>query len=657
MKKLISFWTLLCLFIPYCSIAQTQLTNLPTIWVTTNDGSAITDKEIYNPATVTIRSSVASQDITNVSCGIRGRGNSTWGMPKKPYRIKLDKKAHFCGLPANEKSWVLLANYADKTLMRDAVADKISELVGMPFTPAVQFVDVYVNNEYQGNYMLTDQVQDGSDRVPVETLTAANTTEPTITGGYLLELDGFADAEPLWFTTSHALKITIHYPDDTDTNDEQKNYIINYINDFESHLFSTDFKDPDKGYRAMVDTTSLINWYIACELTGNSDSFWSTYIYKLRNNNKLYFGPLWDYDIAFNNDNRLGDATNKLMREYAHNPRTWIEQLAQDEWFIEAVERRWIELVNSGIQDVLINYIDDTATLIDASQKLNYQKWNTLNTRVYLEEFLFDTYAGGVDYLKKYIKDRIAFLNTSLVGYTPPQPTQPFVAENYYYSFWNKHTNNAIDVTDGSTAPNALLMLWGPSETNDSQLWKIEAIDNTYFRITNKKSGLVMTANGWVNNLVQKEWNAADNAQKWKIIPVLTGGLYGIVSDVAPDYYVVDNNGGFFDNGNKVIVYDNQITTNENQQWYIQKIKLIDDNSTGIIQPEKLPFEYYVSGNDLVVNNLSGNTLLRVFDLQGVRIQEISVNGEQANIILPQKGIYILNIITESETYSVKVVM
>ena len=644
----------LCLLLPCLSIAQTQLTNLPTMYVNTNDGSDITDKEIYNPATVTIRSSIASQNITKVSCGIRGRGNSTWNMPKKPYRIKLDKKANLFGLPANEKSWVLLANYADKTLMRNALANKISALLGMKFTPSVQFVDLYVNDQFQGNYMFTDQVQDGDNRVPVDALTMVDTQEPTISGGYLLEVDGFAESEPLWFTSSSGLKITIKYPNDTDINPQQTNYIENYINTFESRLFSTDFKDPVNGYRSMVDTTSLINWYIGCELTGNSDSFWSIYIYKLRNDNKLYFGPFWDFDIAFNNDNRLGDAVNKLMCEYAHNPRTWIDRFWQDEWFQQAVQRRWTEFVNGDLQNKLLTYIDETEALLEQSQQKNFQIWNNLNTQVYLETFLFPTYKEGVDYLKTYIAGRIAFLNHSLFEHQSAQPTEPFTAENYYYSIWNKHTNNAIDVTDSSTSPNALLMLWSPIEGNDSQLWKIEAIDNTYFRFTNKHSGLVMTANGIANNMLQKELNVSDDAQKWQIMPVLTGGLYAIISAVAPDHFVVDNNGGLFDNGNKVIVWNNQITSNENQQWYLLKQEMIDSPS-GIIQNAEKPFEYYVSGNQLFIDNLPQNALARVFDLQGIRIREVKINGTRAAISLPQKGIYILNVITEEGSCSVKI--
>jgi hypothetical protein len=647
-------WIIAGLLIAYSAAAQTQLTNLPTMYINTENAQPVVSKDNYLNATITVKSSIATEEITNLVTEIKGRGNSTWGMAKKPYRLKLNKKANMLGLPAKAKNWVLLANYADKTLMRNAVAFKISEMVGLEFTPSVKFIDLYMNDEFSGNYMLTDQIEVDEKRVNVEEQETTDIQEPEVTGGYLLEIDGFAASELKWFTSSQGLKITIKYPKDDEIVAEQETYIRNYINTFESKLFSANFKNPETGYRSMVDTTSLINWYIACELTGNSDSFWSTYLYKRRNNNKLYFGPLWDFDIAFNNDNRLGNAVKKLMREHAHNPRTWIQRFWEDEWFQKAVERRWKTLVNDDLLNQLTAYIDETATLLDASQVKNFQRWNILNTRVYRETYLFATYQGGIDYLKQYISGRIAFLNESFVSPEPPQPTEPFVAENFYYSILNKRTNNAIDVTGESTASGALLMLWAPSDTDDGQLWKIEAIDNTYFRFINKRSGLVMTANGRNNNLLQKEPNPADIAQKWKITPVLTGGLYGIESAVTPDYYSVNNNAGSFDNGNKVIVYDNRIAESENQQWYIQKREMIE-TSTGIIQAAKIPFTYHVSGPRLYVENLPDNAVLRVFNLQGVRIREARVAGKQTIISLPQQGIYILNIVSEGNTHSLKI--
>ncbi|MDR1120760.1 MAG: CotH kinase family protein [Dysgonamonadaceae bacterium] len=641
------------MLIPCWTAAQTQLTNLPAMYINTENAQPVVSKDNYLNATITVKSSVATEEVTNLVTEIKGRGNSTWGMAKKPYRLKLDKKANLFGLPAKAKNWVLLANYVDKTLIRNAVAFKISEIAGLEFTPSVKFIDLYMNNEFLGNYMFTDQVEVNEKRVNVEEQDTIDIREPEVTGGYLLEIDGFAASEPKWFTSSQGLKITIKYPKDDEIVKEQETYIRNYINTFESKLFSSNFKDSETGYRSMVDTISLVNWYIACELTGNSDSFWSTYIYKRRSDNKLYFGPLWDFDIAFNNDDRLGNAVRKLMREHAFNPRTWIQRFWEDEWFQKAVERRWKALVEDNLFDRLTTYIDETAALLDASQAKNFQRWNILNTKVYKEIYLFTTYQRGIDYLKLYLSERIDFLNESFISPEPPQPTEPFVAEDFYYSILNKRTNNAIDVTGESTASNALLMLWTPSDDDDGQLWKIEAIDNTYSRFINKRSGLVMTANGRGNNLLQKELNPADIAQKWKITPVLTGGLYGIESAAAP-YYSVNNNAGSFENGNKVIVYDNRITESENQQWYIQKREMIE-TQTGITHAEQMPFTYHVSGHRLYVKNLPESAVLRVYNLQGVRIREVRTARKQTSIDLPQQSIYILNIMYEGNTHSLKI--
>jgi hypothetical protein len=626
------------------------------MYINTENARPIVSKDNYLNATVTVKSSVATEEVTNLVTEIKGRGNSTWGMAKKPYRLKLDKKANLFGLPAKAKNWVLLANYADKTLIRNAVAFKIGEITGLEFTPSAKFIDLYINGGFLGNYMLTDQIEVNEKRVNVEEQETTDIREPEVTGGYLLEIDGFAASEPEWFTSSKGLKITVKYPKDDEIVAEQRTYIRDYINTFESKLFGGNFKDSETGYRSMVDTVSLINWYIACELTGNSDSFWSIYIYKRRNDNKLYFGPLWDFDIAFNNDNRLGDAVRKLMREHAHHPRTWIERFWEDEWFRKAVERSWKALVDDNLLEQLTAYIDETAALLDASQAKNFQRWNILNTQVYLETNLYATYQRGIDYLKLYLSERIDFLNGSFVSPDPPLPTEPFVAENFYYSILNKRTNNAIDVTGESTASGALLMLWAPSDADDGQLWKIEALDNTYFRFVNKRSGLAMTANGLGNNLLQKEPNIADIAQKWKITPVLTGGLYGIESAVGPNYYSVNNNGGFFENGNKVIVYNNRITESENQQWYIQKREMIE-TSNGIIRTEEMLFTSHISGNRLYIKKIPDDAVLRVFNLQGVRIREVRAAGEQTVITLPQQGIYILNIISKEKIYSLKIIL
>ncbi|MFA5045002.1 MAG: CotH kinase family protein [Paludibacter sp.] len=551
-------------------ISQTQITNLPTFYITTTNSQPINDKVTWIPGNILIKSSDSSEEL-NMLTEIRGRGNSTWNFSKKPYRIKLDKKTNLLNLPAKEKSWVLLANHADKTLLRNTLTFKISEILGFEFSPSARFVDLVLNNNFLGNYLVSDQLEVSPFRVNIDEQTGNDTIEPAISGGYLLELDGFASSETVWFTSGKGMKISVKSPDDDVIKSQQLNYIKNYINDFETRLFSSDFKNPQTGYRSRVDTTSLINWYIASELTGNSDSFWSTYVYKKRSDDKLYFGPLWDYDIAFNNDNRLGDATLKLMRENAHAPRTWIERIWQDEWFQTAVRNHWKQITSNNLIGKLISHINETSALINQSQQQNFTKWNVLNTRVYDETYLFSTYSGGVDYLKTYLGNRVNFLTTSFNN-TGAKPSEAFIAGNQYYMIMNKKTNNVIDVTDESVEPNAGLILWEP-ESDEGQLWQINSLGNDLYRIINKRSMLAMAGNGKGNSLIQVAINDYDNAQKWKIIPVSTGNIYGIINYKSLNS--INNYQGSFENGSKTVEADNNIATNPDQQWYLQKMDLI----------------------------------------------------------------------------------
>ncbi|MDR0811163.1 MAG: CotH kinase family protein [Paludibacter sp.] len=636
--------------------AQTQLTNLPTFYITTENNAPVANKTTWVPGNITVVSSDASENL-NMATEIRGRGNSTWNLAKKPYRIKLNKKTNLLNLPAKQKNWVLLANHADKTLMRNALGLKISELLGFEYTPPVRFVDVYLNNVFQGNYMVTDQIEVANDlqRVPVEELDTLDTTLPVISGGYLVEIDGFANGEPEWFTTAQALKVTIKYPKDDEINAQQREYIKNVIQTFENALFSNDFTSPTTGYRSLVDTASLINWYIASELHGNPDCFWSTYMYKKRNDDKLYFGPLWDMDIAFNNCNRIGDAVQQLMRNVAFDPRTWIQRLWQDDWFRGATNRRWIELKNgSQLENTLQNYVDSLNTLLATSQAQNFTKWNVMNTRVYNEQFLFPTYAGGVNYLKTYITQRINFLTTSFATTQPVLPTPAFVAENFYYRFLNEGSNNAITVSNSSLTAGAEVYMWSPTAEDSSQLWIVKPLANSHYQLLNLLSGMAITGNGRQNSLTQTLPDSANTAQRWKITPVLTGGIYGL-ENVASGYSS-NNSGGGTANGTQLIEYDNNISLADkrNQHWYISKIMAIPEIPSAV---------YAVRDNKISIYPNPAKDFVRIIFDQPIKqttsVSIYSIDGKLVynnNIGINHIGYYEINISAlPSDIYLLKI--
>ncbi|HLP05924.1 MAG TPA: CotH kinase family protein, partial [Paludibacter sp.] len=503
---------------------------------------------------------------------IRGRGNATWIMDKKSYRIKFPQSTRILSMPAKDKSWVMLANYADKTLMRNAVAFEIGRWLGMQYTPPVRYADVFLNGEFFGNYMITDQLNVDKNRVNIEKLDSADTTLPAIAGGYLMEINGLLDAtnDPFYVKTAKGLNVIVKYPDEDGINTQQFDYISRFVTNFENTLFSAAYKDPLTGYRNLVDTTEIINWYLACELTGNSDSFWSTYWYKKRSEDKIIFGPLWDFDIAFNNDNRLEDATQKLMRVAGFNPKAWVTQFASDPWFLKKTGQRFQEMKSAGLLDRLLYYIDSTATSIDMSQTHNFRRWDILDRVVYRELDARGTYQAEIDFLKNYLVARFGYLETALKYEELPVRTSSINPE-YYYSIVNKKTGMAIDIQDASVQPSAKAVQYTYDKTRLSQQWEFipTATPNVY-AIQNRNSKMVLQNDGKISSqLIQDSYNSSSQYQQWKVVPVTPE--YAGIQNVFTAQYSINNKGGSSADNNPVIEYTNNISGSDNQQWAFVK--------------------------------------------------------------------------------------
>jgi len=368
---------------------------IPALYINTN-GAPVDSKDVYVTGTLQLVSNFRDI-IYDGKTEIKGRGNSTWGMPKKPYRIKLDKKTALTGRIAN-KNWVLLANYADKTLMRNELAFILSRNSGLAFTPDSKYIEVFLNGVHQGSYLMTDQVKEGKDQVDVEDK------------GYLLEVDGFADSEPVHFYTGRGMPVTVKYPDEDEISQDQKDYITGHFQQFEDALFASNFTDPVNGYRKYFDVDSYVNYYIVNEVMGNPDVFWSTYMYKKDGDDKIYTGPVWDFDIAANNDDRLGDQVNGLMFNAAHEPKMWINRLMQDPEFRKKIRARWNEL--SPKIKTLPASVDVLAKKLETSQAVNFIKWPVLNVKVYREFQVAGSYQAEVTYLKTFLTNHINWLDT-----------------------------------------------------------------------------------------------------------------------------------------------------------------------------------------------------------------------------------------------------
>lgn len=384
----------------------------------------INSEEIYQTASLRIYGNGIGEGLWNSAetgkkIEIRLRGNSTAWLPKRPYRIKFPDKFSPLGLNhAKEKSWVLLANDADKTMLRNAVAFEASRIMladhprGAGFTASTVFTDVYIDGSYKGVYHLTDQIEVAPGRVPVESLKAKDGSDPAkIGGGYLLEIDGFASSEPLWFKTAlKSIPVTIKYPKDDDYDAAQVAYISDLFGrQAEGALFSAGFTDPINGWRKYFDERSLADYVIISEMTGNSDAWWSTYVYKYRGDPLFYFGPVWDFDIAFNNDNRLGDARQKLMFIHGHIYKEWITRWLEDPAFKKTVKSRWNQ--KKGELAGLAGYVTRMAAAIDGSQKANFRVWDIREQTLGHAGNPPASYEAGITQLKGYLETRWQYLD------------------------------------------------------------------------------------------------------------------------------------------------------------------------------------------------------------------------------------------------------
>jgi hypothetical protein len=328
-------------------------------------------------------------------------------MPKKPYKIKFDKKASILGMPA-AKNWILLANYADKTLMRNAVALSMGQQFSAASTPRYRFVDVVMNGVYQGNYNITEDAEINANRINIPELGPSDNSPDVITGGYFLEVDQRLDADTYWYTTK-GLAFTMKDPDPITP--QQLTYIQGYIQQTEDAIFAPNFADTVNGYAKYINVDSFIDWYLVKELMKDNDGldFSSIYYYKDRGG-KLVMGPIWDFDLS-------GGNTNYSDCQYPTGwwikNSVWFSRLFQDPAFKARVEQRWHDLQATAIPSIYAN-IDYNARYINLSQQQNFQVWNILGIYVWPNVVWLGAYQPEVDYLKNWLKTRVAWMNANI---------------------------------------------------------------------------------------------------------------------------------------------------------------------------------------------------------------------------------------------------
>lgn len=377
------------------------------------------------------------------SATTRLRGNASTQFPKKPYRIKFESKQKPLDASAKAKKWTLINNYGDKTLMRNLLAFRISQLFGMPYTPYGQAVDVILNGEYKGCYQLCDQIEVNKNRVNIDEMETTDISGENLTGGYLWEIDAYANEEISWFNSKNNIPVTIKSPDEDDITPEQSQYLEDFFNAMEADVFGSQYADAANGWRRLLDAETFLKHFLIGELSGNTDTYWSVYQYKKRGEDKIYTGPVWDFDIAFDNDYRTYPVNNKADFVYrsggssAGNMKSFVDRiLLLDPNTLLEVKKIWGEARENGLnEEYLCAWIDSMSIEMDRSQQLNFMRWNILNSKEHMNPIARGSYANEVAYLKEYIAKRVEWMDEKL-GYIYTS-VEDIVLYDTYYRVWD----------------------------------------------------------------------------------------------------------------------------------------------------------------------------------------------------------------------------
>lgn len=413
--------------------------SLPIVKIYTNGQVILNEQKITATLQVIDNGTGQTNFTTDPPTGYNGqiaieqRGNSSVWMPKKSYNFETqmpdgsNNNAALLGMPA-ENDWVLLANYSDKTLMRNYLSQTIYEKMGR-YGPRMRHCELVVDGEYRGIYLLGERIKRDSQRVDIARLDPGENTGADLTGGYIIKIDwqngtnlgGFSSQFFPLNNNSNPLYYQFHYPKADEITPDQAAYIASYVDSFEQAMDAPYFQDPTIGWRHFASEKSFTDFILLYELSNNVDAYWlSTFLHKDKNG-KLRAGPPWDFDLAWRNaDYSEGWSTSGWRHDWlATNtdllPFFW-QKIWQDTAFAKQAACRWHELREGALHpDSLSAIITERAMALNEPQAENFAVWDILGIYVWPNpQPLPQTYAEEIDQLQNWVAARGAWMDANL---------------------------------------------------------------------------------------------------------------------------------------------------------------------------------------------------------------------------------------------------
>lgn len=368
--------------------------------INTIDNQNVSSKETYLKAGVKIHDFVKNTFKTvSDSTEIKGRGNSTWELPKKPFRLKFYKAISIAGMPAS-RHWALLANFEDKSLSRTKLASDLGTYLGIDYVPRSTPVEVVLNGEHLGSYQLIEVIKIDPNRINIATV---NTKNNITSGGAIFELNLRRD-EVYNFYTNAGVPISIKEPDDLNAKTPEiaslhYDYLVKILNTAEDALYSSNFADTALGYPKYFNVSAAVEWYLTEEILKNFDiGEYSVFKYiDTKNNNKITYGPIWDFDLSAGN--REGPLGFKAKLENA-----WMRRFFEDPNFEQLVKEKWLEKRASVLSTMMASINQNVRTVANSAtdDELIWKFASRPNDRSFKEDVWF---------LKNWLKERVEWLD------------------------------------------------------------------------------------------------------------------------------------------------------------------------------------------------------------------------------------------------------
>jgi uncharacterized MAPEG superfamily protein len=357
---------------------------------------------------------------------LRRRGHSSLDLPKASFTLHtVDERTNqvkvaLLGLP-KEEDWVLYAPFEDKSLIRDVLAYQLAAKMGH-YAPRTRYVELFLRGDggqvsmrdYAGVYVLIEKIKRGPERVNIAKLEPQHNAAPEITGGYIVKRDHGDNNDRRFHTQHGGGPYFFVSPNGRSVTSAQKNWLAGYFSAFEAALQGEDFDDPKTGYAAYLDVDSFIDAHWLIETGKNVDGFrYSAFLTKDRGG-KIKTEPPWDWNRSFGNANYYGGWRTEgwYWTRLRPNEISWYRRLQEDPKFAERCAARWRELRRDVLDPQKINaLIDAHAARLAEAQERNFKRWPVLGVAVTCNHFVGNTYEEEVNWLKNWIKGRIAWID------------------------------------------------------------------------------------------------------------------------------------------------------------------------------------------------------------------------------------------------------